>query len=152
METDFLTLSQVCCKYCITIKISITIVIQIHIQIQLQVDSVVSDTSEFINFWLRSLDMRRVTRFLKGCGNQTMLPPSPHHHAAHLMVFKISVSGDPKSSTARLSGRKLNSSFQNPQILWTISSGHDVIDTPAPFPLWWFIITYDDCRILSARA
>ena len=26
--------------------------------------------------------------------------------------------------------------FQNPQILWAISSGHDVITTPALFPVW----------------
>ena len=31
--------------------------------------------------------------------------------------------------------------FQNPQILRTISSGHDVIYTPAPFPVWGFIMT-----------
>ena len=31
--------------------------------------------------------------------------------------------------------------FQNPQILRTISSGHDVIETPAPFPVWGFIMT-----------
>ena len=28
-------------------------------------------------------------------------------------------------------------SFPNPQILRTISSGHDVIHTPAPFLVWW---------------
>ena len=32
-------------------------------------------------------------------------------------------------------------SFHNPQILRTISSGHDVIHTPAPFPVWGFIMT-----------
>ena len=26
--------------------------------------------------------------------------------------------------------------FQNPEILRTISSSHDVIHTPAPFPVW----------------
>ena len=31
--------------------------------------------------------------------------------------------------------------FQNPQILRTISFGHDVIHTPAPFPVWGFIMT-----------
>ena len=31
--------------------------------------------------------------------------------------------------------------FQNPQILRTISSEHDVIHTPAPFPVWGFIMT-----------
>ena len=31
--------------------------------------------------------------------------------------------------------------FQNPQILKTISSGHDVIHTPAPFSVWGFSMT-----------
>ena len=31
--------------------------------------------------------------------------------------------------------------FQNPQILRAISSGHDVILTPAPFPVWGFVMT-----------
>ena len=31
--------------------------------------------------------------------------------------------------------------FQNPQILGTISSGHDVIHTPAPLTVWGFIMT-----------
>ena len=31
--------------------------------------------------------------------------------------------------------------FQNPQILRTISSGDDVIHTPATFPVWGFIMT-----------
>ena len=31
--------------------------------------------------------------------------------------------------------------FQNPQILRTISSRHDVIHTPASFPVWGFIMT-----------
>ena len=31
--------------------------------------------------------------------------------------------------------------FQNPPILRTIYSGHDVIDTPDSFPVWEFIIT-----------
>ena len=68
----------------------------------------------------------------------------------------ISASRDPKNSTLRLNGRIPNSHLngrnsnfclhgpistfnwlflQNPQILRTISSGHDVIHTPAPFPV-----------------
>ena len=77
---------------------------------------------------------------------------------AHLVVFKISVDRDPKnpttSSTAQiqlsLQWQKINSlspwsnlidSFQNPQILRIISSGHDVIHTLAPFPVWVCIMT-----------
>ena len=32
-------------------------------------------------------------------------------------------------------------SFKNPQILRTISSRHDIIHTPARFPIWGFIMT-----------
>ena len=122
------------------------ITISITIQIQIQADSVVSDMTGFINFWLWSFDTRKETQFLKVYANYTMLTPLPR--AAHFVVFKISVNGDPKNSTTRLNVRKLNSLFQNPQILRTISSGHDVIHTPALFP----IMTYDDCRIPSGRA
>ena len=31
--------------------------------------------------------------------------------------------------------------FQNPQIIRTIYSGHDVIHTPAPFTVWEVIMT-----------
>ena len=31
--------------------------------------------------------------------------------------------------------------FQYHQILWTIFSGHDVMYTQAPFPVWRFIMT-----------
>ncbi len=34
--------------------------------------------------------------------------------------------------------------FQNPQILRTISSGYDVIHTPAPFPVWGLIMSNGD--------
>ena len=81
--------------------------------------------------------------------------------AAHLVMFKISVCRDPKKPTTssmtqiQLSPQwqKCNSLptwsnlksqltlFQNPQILRIISSGHDVIHTPAPFPVWGFIMT-----------
>ena len=81
----------------------------------------------------------------------SMLTPYPR--TAHLVVFKISVGGDPKNSTLRLSGRipnylptwsNLNSQltlFQNLRILRTISSWYDVIYTPATFPVWGFIMT-----------
>ena len=82
--------------------------------------------------------------------------------AAHRVMFKISADRDPKtpstSSTVENNplcpnGRELNclpawsnlnpklTVFQNPQILRTISSEHDVIHTPAPFPVWGFIVT-----------
>ena len=33
--------------------------------------------------------------------------------------------------------------FQNTQILRTISSRHDIIHTPVPFPVWVFIMTME---------
>ena len=41
--------------------------------------------------------------------------------------------------------------FQNPQILRTISSWHDGIHTPVPFPVWGFIMTNGDCHNLCER-
>ena len=119
------------------------------IQIQIQADSVVLDMNRFINFWLQSLATRGERQFLKAYAKHTMLPPP--QCTVHFVVFKISAGRDPKNSTACLNGRKLNYSFQNPQILRTISSEHDIIHTLAPFPAWWFIMTYDDCCSLSAR-
>ena len=80
-----------------------------------------------------------------------MLTPSPR--AVHLVVFKISVDRDPKILTAAatvensilyapmaensilcLHGPMSTFNwlfFQNPQILRSTSSGHDVIHTPA---------------------
>ena len=42
---------------------------------------------------------------------------------------------------SHLNGPISTDSFQNPQILKTISSGHDIIHTPASFPVWGFIMT-----------
>ena len=69
---------------------------------------------------------------------------------AHLVMFKISVGRDTKNLNSTLCPHGSNSTFclhgpistsqltlfQNPQILRTISSGHDIIHTPAPFPVW----------------
>ena len=129
----------------------------IHTQMQTQGDSVVSGTNGFINFWLRFFDMRRETQFWKVYADHTMLTPLCWR-AAHLGMFKISVGRDKKNSTTSSTAQvllspqwqKLNSTsmvqsqltlFQNPQILRTISSGHDVIYTLAPFPVWGFIMT-----------
>ena len=69
-------------------------------------------------------------------------------------MFKIFVSRDKKknqqhastveNSILTLHGPISSSQvtlFQNPQILRTISSEHDVIHTPAPFSFLWFIMT-----------
>ena len=69
----------------------------------------------------------------------TML--TPPQRAAYLVMFKFSIGRDPKNPTTSINGQNptlcLNglistASFQNSQILRTISSGHDVIYTPAP--------------------
>ena len=94
----------------------------------------------------------------------TML--TPRQCAAHLVVFMISVGRDPKIPTTsfngqnltphgRISNSRLNGrnstlclhglistdSFLNLQILRIISSGHDIIHTPDPFPVGAFIGT-----------
>ena len=58
-----------------------------------------------------------------------------------LLFLKISVSRDPKNPTTSILRLHrpltiLKYLFQNPQILTTDSSGHDVINTPASFPVW----------------
>ena len=93
-------------------------------------------------------DTRRVAQFLKAYANHTML--TPPQRAVHLVMFKISDGRDlqnfnympqlfaPMAET-QLSACMVQSQltlFQNPQILRTISSGHDVIHTPVPFPIW----------------
>ena len=81
-------------------------------------------------------------------------------NARRILCFKISVGRDSKIPTTCLNGREhncqppwsnLNSQltlFQNPQILRTISSGHDIIHTPVQFPVWgllwqwWLVISF----------
>ena len=87
----------------------------------------------------------------------------PHKRMVHLAMFKVSVCRDQKNPTTSSmvqiqldslpQWQKLNflspwpnlnsqlTLFQNPQILRTISSGHDIIHTPVPFPSWGFIMT-----------
>ena len=126
----------------------------------------------FINFWLWFFDTRRETQFLKVFKNHTML--TPPERTAHLVMFEISIylcrsrsenlnrrrnGGNPNSCLQRsntqlhISTVKIQlTSFQNPQILRTISSWHDVNQTPVPFSARGFIITNGDCHILCVRA
>ena len=82
---------------CIITMISIT---TIHIQIHIQADSVISNTNGFINFWLRSM---------------VTWGGWPHHNAWRILWCLrsqfISAGRDPKNSTSRLNGRKLNCPF-----------------------------------------
>ena len=95
---------------------------------------------------------------------------TPSQRTAHLVMFKISHGRDPKilttaamieNSTLCPNGREVSylpawsnvnlhlTHFQNPQILRTISFGHDVIHTPVPFPvrdfLWQWWLWYPLC-------
>ena len=153
--------------------ISITAVIQYIYKHTVQADYVVSDTNGFINFWLRSMATRGETHFLKVFANHTML--NQPQRTAHLVMLKISIHlGWSRSEKLHLipqwsktqlcrlerSNTQLHlstvkiqlTSFQNPQILRTISSGHDVIHSLALFPVRGFIMTNGDCHILCARA
>ena len=78
--------------------------------IQIQTDSVVSDTSRFINFWLRSLATRGERQFLKAYANHTILTPC--QRAAHLVTFKTTIylcRSRSEKLNHRRNGRKLNS-------------------------------------------
>ena len=137
----FYGISTICC---ILMKISITTIILIHIQIL--ADFVVSDTNGLIKFWLRSFDMRKETQLLKAYANHTMLTQIPTRGAScGIWDLNSSLSVENRKSQPLPSTVDLNYvSFQNPQILRTISSGHDVIHTSAPFPvgglLWQMMI------------
>ena len=127
-----------------------------HIQIhrQKQADCVVQVRMVLLTSWLRPIATR-------GERHDSYYANHPQH-AVNLVVFKISVGRDLKNPTTCLNGRELNSStpwlnpqlldsmvklqlstdlFQNLQILRTISSRHDVIHSPASFPVWGFIMT-----------
>ena len=126
-----------------TTIISITTVIQIHIQIQ-NTGGLCCFRHELV-FLIPDFGP---WRHEEGDTILTML--TPPQRAAHLLMFKISVGRDPKIPTTSFNGQNPTlasmvqsqlTSFQNPKILRTIFSGHDVIHTPAPFPLWRLIIT-----------
>ena len=135
---------------------SITNVIDIHIHIQSNTNTgwlCCFRYERFIDF-LTSVHgkTRRETQFLKVYANHTRLTIL-YWRAVHLVMFKISVGTNPKNPSTCFNGRELNSlpqwsnlnfstdSFQNPQILRTISSRHDVIHTLAPFSFWGFIMS-----------
>ena len=119
------------------------------IHTQTQTDSIVSGMNGLLISWLRFFDTRR----------ETILTTWPYYFdARHILWCLRSVGRDPKnpttSSTAQIQlspqwlelnslppWSNLNWLFQNPQILRTISSRHDVIHTPVPFPFWGFIMT-----------
>ena len=123
---------------------------------------VISDTNGFINFWLWSMVTQGETQFLKAYTSHTML--TPPQRVVPLVMIKISIhlcQSRSEKFNRNLNGRKLYwlqwsntqlTSFQNPQILRIISSGHDVIHTPAPFPVWGFIMSNGDCHTLCMQA
>ena len=124
--------------------ISITTVLQMHIQIQIHRRTLaVLLTSDF-----GSSTQGETQNFYYA--DDTFWP---HERAAHPVMLKISVGRDPKNSTLRLNGWIPNYStsrsnlnfqltlFQNPRIRRTISSEHDIFRSPAPLPVWGFIMT-----------
>ena len=96
---------------------------------------------EWVNSWLRFFDIKRETQFLKVYANHTNWP---HFNAWHILWCLRSLSVEIWKTQLHLQRPKSNSQltlFQNPQILRTISSGHDIIHTPAPFSVWGVIMT-----------
>ena len=95
------------------------------------------------------------TQFLKVFHNHTMLTPPPTfsiscgvkdlNSSLPVEIRKTQLFDSiAESPITRLHGPISTSQltvFQNPQILRTISSRHDIIHTPAPFPIWGFIMT-----------
>ena len=102
----------------------------------------------FNNFWLRSFDTRRETHFLKVYDNHTTLTPPPR--AAHLVMFKISTCRNPKNSTARLNGRKLNyffskSSNSPDHLFWGLRHLHSspVSCLGVYYDIWWLSCSFN---------
>ena len=141
--------------------LSVTTVIQYiykHRQIQMQADSVVQ-----VRTVLLTSDFGSSTR---GEWHNLYYADHtiwPHQLATHLVMFKGSVNRDPKKLNCCRNGRKLNSMAENSNLCpngrksivclhgpmstfnWLflkssnsqpISPGHDVIQTPASFPVW----------------
>ena len=139
---------DVASRCCIITMISITTVTQYIYKRKYTGRLCCFRDERFINFWLRFM----VTRRERHSSYKSMLTIL-RWRAAHLVMFKISVGRDPKNPSMSLNGRNsplclhgpISTSqltlFQNRQILRTISSGHDVIHTPASFPVWGFIMT-----------
>ena len=125
----------------------------VHIQTQANTNTgglCCSGTNSLLISWLLTSILRHEERD----PILTMLTPSPR--AAHLVVFKISFGRDPKNLNHRRNCRELNSQlngrnsticlhgpistpnwlFSKSSNFRTISSGHDVIHTPALFSVW----------------
>ena len=145
----------------------------VHIQIQIQNTYANRQTlffgyERFISFWLLFFDTRRETQYLLCWPSYADPTPNVRYISWCLRFLSVEIRKTQlhlqwSKSIFQLFGRELNYLpawsnvnfhwlfFQNPQILRTISSGNDVINTPAPFSVWSF---YDngDCHILCARS
>ena len=128
-----------------------------------------SGTNAFINFWLRFFDTRRETQFLI-CWPYYLTPQT---HSGSCDVYDLcrlrSAKLQRHASTIENSilcpnGRDsivcLHGPISISQLPWflkstnsqPISSGHEVIHTPALFPIWGVYYGNGDCHILCARA
>ena len=79
--------------------------------------------------------------------SQNPTPASMVQSQLHLSMVKIQLSMTKYPTLASMVQSQVTS-FQNPQILRTISSGHNVIHTPAPFLVCGFIMINGDYHIL----
>ena len=105
----------------------------------------------FINFWLRFFDYKErdtILTMLTVPNSRRILRCSLSEeirktqlHASKVANTAVCLNG--RNSTDCLHNPMLTPNrlfFQNPQILRTISFGHDVIHTPVPFPFLGFIM------------
>ena len=123
-------------KCCIGIHISIITVIQIQIQ--------AVRTSLYlsaVNPWRHE---RGETQIFKAYAKAYYSDPTRNARRILWCLRSqfLSAGRDPKNSTTIFNGRpQLTVFFQNPQILRTIFSRHDVTHSPALFPFWGLFMT-----------
>ena len=97
----------------------------------------------FISFWLWFFDTRRERHNSYYADHAMLIIPNARRILWYLWSMSEEIRKKLDSSTRWSNLNSQVTLFQKPQILRTISSGHDVIPTPAPFPvgrllrLWW---------------
>ena len=139
------TFGWYCVVYHNHIIISITTV---HIQMQTHNTKQIhrrlccSDTNRLLTSWIRFFDTRRETQFLKVFCNHTMLTKPLTFGTSHGPISNPQLYGQTQLLNIMV-GTQLNL-FQNLPNSQPISSEHDIIHTPASFPVW------GDCHILCA--
>ena len=144
ISKGFTTFSKIKCCIAITIMIPITKVIQYILKYKTQVDSVVSDTNNFLISWLRSMATRRE--------RHNSYYANPTHNVQHISWCLRSLSVEiyktwPHASnvedpTLCLNGPiSTDSLFKILKFSWPSLPGMTSFHTPAPFTVWGFIMT-----------